>query len=145
MSDGGEVVVDSELGALLLEEGAVKLFPVVRRNHPWDAKPTEKVLPYELPCGLFGDCGNGFGLDPLGEVIDGYEQKFLPTLGLWKGTQDINAPSGERARLEQTVKLFGWLLDEYSELLAFWTFPDEGHAILLKRRPPEPCSDDAAC
>ena len=131
MRYGGEVVVDPELDALLLEEGVVDLLPVVGGDNPWDAKPAEEVLPDKLPRSLFGDHGNRFGFDPLGEVVDGYEQELLPALGLWVRAQDVNAPSSKRARFKQAMELFGWLLDELPKLLTFRALPNKGHAILL--------------
>ena len=76
----------------------VELFAVVGDDGLGDAKSANDRLP-DKPGGVpLGDCGKGFGLDLLGEVIndDNRELGLASTGGKW--TNQVDPPFGKRVR-----------------------------------------------
>jgi hypothetical protein len=73
---------EAELGAdalaILLEDLACKLGPVVRNDTVWDPKSIDDGLE-EGDSGTLGDVDHRGGLWPLGELVDGDEE--VPILG----------------------------------------------------------------
>ncbi|VFQ82611.1 unnamed protein product [Cuscuta campestris] len=113
---------------------------------PWvneSSKPHEDVLPNELFALLRGNVGQRFGFDPFGEVIDGYDYKFLPSLGNWECSNDIHPESSERDDIRYGViegrRSAGILVKH----LACSTFVNIPLTVLDNRRPVIPQQDDS--
>ena len=68
----GEGGVHAKLSEFII----VELPGVVRDNNLGNSKSADDVFPYEISGVSFYDFGEGFGLYPLGEVINGHDQEF---------------------------------------------------------------------
>ena len=80
----GVEVPDVELLAEVFEKVGIELSPVVPDQSSWDPKSYNDVLLHKAPRVLFGNGGQWFGLDPLGEIIGGYNK---PPLIPWSSVE----------------------------------------------------------
>ena len=69
---GGVDIANAVLLAEAFEEVGIELRSVVGDKGSGDSKSFDHVLPHKVPRVLFGDRGQRFGLNPLGEIIGGY-------------------------------------------------------------------------
>jgi hypothetical protein len=74
---------------ILLEEPTCKLGPIVHNDMAWDPKSTDNQ-PEESNNNTLGDVDHRGGLWPLCELVDGDEEKSVPTDGPGERSQDIH-------------------------------------------------------
>ena len=98
MSWGRVVVFDFELGTEIPELRIVELLPIIRHQGSWDAKPANSGMPNEVAYLLFCDSGQRFGLDPFGEIIHYYDEKFALALSNGQRSQYVYPPLLKRPR-----------------------------------------------
>lgn len=91
-------VIDTELGEELVELSVVKLAAVVENDDPGKFEPAYNHLPDKILYLWFGNLGDGFGLDPLGEIIDGENEEFPLSRGQGKRSKDVDSLLGKRPR-----------------------------------------------
>ena len=71
-----EMMRDGEVQTKQSKFIVIELPGVVRDNNLGNSKSADDVFPYEIFGVSFCDFGEGFGLYPLGEVINGDDQEF---------------------------------------------------------------------
>ena len=123
----------------------VELFAVVKDDGLRDAKSADNRLPDKLGGVPLGDCGEGFCLDPLGEVINGNncELGLASTSGKW--TNQVDPPFGERVRAAEGDQLSGGSMGDVGEALTLVAFEHKISSILVEGRPEVACTEYFVC
>ena len=80
--------------AVLLEESAFELGPVVRDDAVWDAKSAHNGLE-ECDCGFFGDVHHRSNLRPFCEFVNDDVEEPVSANGPGERSRDIHDPYGE--------------------------------------------------
>ncbi len=88
-------MIDAEFGAKFSKVDVVELPAVVRYKDAGESKSADYKFSNKVPHLLLGDPSHRFSFDPLGEVVDGDNQKFSLSGGQGEGPQNINSPLGE--------------------------------------------------
>lgn len=121
--------------APLFEETSFKLSVIVTDQDPWGAESCENVFPHELnhlpPC----DCGQGLGLDPLGEEINNNQKGLGSTQVDREWANNVYTLLMRRPWAAETGEWHGGLVLESGESLALRVFFCELGCVLVDLRP----------
>jgi len=100
-----------------------------------DAESTDNALPYEVLHVFCRDGDKGFGLDPLGEVVNSHQEELGLPFPWEEGADDVHPPNGERPWRDDVVQLFQPGVVEGVELLALGAFLHVFGTVALYGRP----------
>jgi len=84
---------------------------------------------------LCRDGGEGFGLDPFGEVVDSHQEELGLPLPWGEWTNNVHPPHGERPRGDDVMQFFRPNVVKGAELLALGAFLHVFGTVALYGRP----------
>jgi hypothetical protein len=93
--------------AVLLEDPACKLGPVVCNDTAWDPKSADDRLE-ESDSSALGDADHRGGFRPLGELVNGDKEVPVPADSPGKRSQDIHAPYSEWPGGQNHLQSLSW-------------------------------------
>jgi len=100
-----------------------------------EAESENNAPPYEVLHIFCREGCKGFGLDPLGEVVDSHQEEFGLPFPRGEGTDNVYSPDGERPWGDDAVQLFRPCVVERAELLALGAFFHVFGTVALYGRP----------
>ena len=101
----------------------------------WDAESADNAPPYEVLHIFCRDGGKGFGLDPLGEVVNSHQEELGLPFPWGEGADDVHPPNSERPWGGDAVQLFRLGVVKGVELLALSAFLHVFGTVTLYGRP----------
>ena len=105
MFDRGDQVLDAQPCQEVFVSLSFELSVDVGDNGLWETVPLDEVFPGELFHLTRHNFSQWSCFYLLGEVVDGDQQVFDYSWGLWQWSQDVHSSHGERPKGAQTVKI----------------------------------------